>query len=78
MLSRTIQYAHRWVFSRSVDARVGYALAASPQPGYYIAFAGRVFRVGHPPAEIEREIRRSGVTTIRFRYGVPHAEPSSS
>jgi hypothetical protein len=67
---RTIEYANRWVYSLTKDEHLGAELAATPTPGYYIEFAGRVFNVGDPPDEIERQIRESGVKTLRFRYGV--------
>jgi hypothetical protein len=69
--SRTIEYAHRWVYSPSNNEQIAQDLAASPAPSYYIECDGRVFHMGHPPQEIEREIRRSGVRTLQFRYGVP-------
>jgi hypothetical protein len=69
--SRTIEYAHRWVYSLSNNEQVARDLAASPAPGYFIEFDGRVFHMGHPPQEIEEEIQRSGVRTLQFRYGVP-------
>lgn len=72
---RTIDYAHRWLFSKIEDPAAGAHLSASPPPSYYVEFAGRVFRVGHSPEEIEREIRRTGAGTLQFRYGVPPEEP---
>lgn len=80
---RTIEHAHRWVYGFSRDSRTGDALAASPQPEYYIEFHGRVFRVGHPVLEIEGEAARVGATSLNFRYGDPERdrrevpEPSS-
>lgn len=47
------------------------AVESTETPSYYVAVAGKIFRVGHPIEDIERAIRRAGVTTIQFRYGTP-------
>lgn len=68
---RTIAYAQRWVYSRKEDEEIGPAFMTSPTPSYYIAFNGRIFRMGHSVEEIERTLRNEGVTQFRFGYGVP-------
>jgi len=68
---RTIAYAQRWVYSKTKDDTVAQALESTETPSYHVDVAGQIFPVGHPIEDIERAIRRAGVNTIQFRYGVP-------
>jgi hypothetical protein len=67
---RTIEYAHRWVYSRDCDPCVGDVLYNSKQPSYYLSIPGRTFGVSHSPKAIVKAILKSGVERAEFRYGV--------
>jgi hypothetical protein len=69
--TRTIAYAHRWVYSPVADESISMALATTDPPCYHVQVAGRSFPVGHPVEEIESAIEQSGAAKLQFRYGVP-------
>lgn len=66
---RTVEYAHRWVFSRTRDREITQVLRSSPAPTYYAEVAGRRFPVGSPIDVVERHIRELDVDAFGFDYG---------